>query len=155
MRSILFLLAIGSLTFLSCKKDKDLSPEEQLQKDIEIIKQYIADNGLITQSTPSGLHYVITKEGFGDHPTIGSTVTVQYTGSLPTGLVFDETEAGQAATFPLANLIKGWQEGIPLLRKTGKGTFLIPSALAYGPGGSGNIAGNTVLIFDIQLDDFQ
>ncbi len=152
MRLILLLLAMGSLSFLSCKKDKVLTPEEQLQADIKIIEEYAAHNGLITQSTPSGLHYIITKEGFGDHPTLSDSVKVEYTGSLTTGLVFEEP--AQPVTFKLSNLIQGWQEGIPLLRKTGKGTFLIPSALAYGPDGAGNIDGNTVLIFDIQLDDF-
>ncbi len=153
MRSILFLLVIGGLIFTSCK-DKQLTPEEQLQADIKIIQEYASKNGLITQSTPSGLHYVITKEGFGDHPTLSDSVKVEYTGYLTTGLVFDETDAGQPRTFLLSDLIEGWQEGIPLLRKTGKGTFLIPSALAYGPEGQGNIDGNTVLIFDIQLNDF-
>ena len=152
---MLFLLAIGSLTFLSCKKDDSLSPEEQLQKDIDIIKQYIADNGLITQSTPSGLHYVITKAGFGNHPTATSTVTVQYTGYRTDGSVFDKTDPGKNITFQLDEVIAGWQEGIPLLQKTGKGTFLIPSALAYGTAGKGSVAPNTVLIFDVQLDAFQ
>lgn len=155
MRFMLILLAAGSLAFLSCKKDKILSPEEQLQEDIGIIKDYIARNGLTAQSTPSGLHYVITKEGFGNQPTANSTVVVEYEGYLTTGLVFDGTDVGKQDTFQLSNVIAGWQEGVPLLRKTGKGTFLIPSALGYGPQGAGNIAGNTVLIFDVQLNDFQ
>ncbi len=152
---MLILLAAGSLAFLSCKKDKILSPEEQLQEDIGIIKDYIARNGLTAQSTPSGLHYIITKEGFGNPPTANSTVVVEYEGYLTTGLVFDGTDVGKQDTFQLSGVIEGWREGIPLLRKTGKGTFLIPSALGYGPEGAGNIAGNTVLIFDVQLNDFQ
>lgn len=154
MRLILFLLALGSLSFLSCKKDKILTPAEQLQVDIKIIEDYIAKNGLITQSTPSGLHYVITKAGFGNNPTINSTVKVQYKGYFTDGSVFDGTNPNEQATFPLTGVIEGWQECIPLLQKTGKGTFLIPSALAYGPAGRGSIPGNSVLIFDVQLDDF-
>ncbi len=153
MRIFSILLAIGCLSLLSCRKDV-LSPEEQLAKDISIIEDYLNAKGLVAQSTPSGLHYIITKEGTGNRPTANSTVTVEYTGYLTDGTVFDKTALGQTAMFPLKNLIKGWQEGIPLLNRDGQAKLLVPSALGYGPEGSGSIPGNTVLIFDIQLDDF-
>ncbi|MFN9955636.1 MAG: FKBP-type peptidyl-prolyl cis-trans isomerase, partial [bacterium] len=70
------------------------------------------------------------------------------------GTIFDQTTGNQTATFPLANLIPGWQEGIPLLQKGGKGTFLLPSALGYGPNPVGPIPANSVLIFEIELIDF-
>ena len=54
----------------------------------------------------------------------------------------------------LANVISGWQLGIPEFKKEGKGTLLIPSALAYGSSGRGSIPPNTVLAFDIELLDF-
>ena len=152
MRLFSILLALGGLSLFSCHKD--LSPEEQLQKDIGIIQDYLTKNGLTAQSTPSGLHYIITQAGSGDHPTINSTVIFQYTGYLTDGTVFDQSEPGKSATYSLSNLIVGWQEGMPLLGKGGKAKLLIPSALGYGPEGKGSIPGNTVLIFDIQLDDF-
>lgn len=67
--------------------------------------------------------------------------------------IFDQT-TGSPVSFPLQNLIEGWQEGIPKLKKGGKGTFFIPSALGYGPYGSGDIPANAPLIFEIELVNF-
>ncbi len=79
---------------------------------------------------------------------------VKYKGYLTDGTVFDQTTGSLSATFSLSGLIEGWQEGIPLLKKGGKGTFFLPSALGYGPSGAGSIPPNTVLIFEIELLDF-
>jgi FKBP-type peptidyl-prolyl cis-trans isomerase FkpA len=152
MRKLLF-LSLGLVLLVSCKKD--LTPEEQLQKDLGLIRQYLADNNLTADSTSSGLHYIITKEGTGGKPPANSTVTVKYKGYLLDGTVFDETTGSSTATFPLFNLIQGWQEGIPLLKKDGKGTFLIPSYLGYGSSPVGTIPANSVLIFEIELVKFQ
>jgi FKBP-type peptidyl-prolyl cis-trans isomerase len=67
------------------------------------------------------------------------------------GTVFDQTATGKSATFQLTSLISGWRIAIPLLKKGGKGTFIIPSNLGYGPFGSGGIPGKSVLIFEIEL----
>lgn len=152
MHKLLF-LSLGLVLLVSCKKD--LTPEEQLQKDLGLIRQYLADNNLTADSTSSGLHYIITKEGTGGNPPANSTVTVKYKGYLLDGTVFDETTGSSTATFPLFNLIQGWQEGIPLLKKDGKGTFLVPSYLGYGSSPVGSIPANSVLIFEIELVKFQ
>lgn len=153
MRFFTTLLAFALFSIIAC--NKDLSPEEQLQKDIEEIQKYLSDKGLTATTTDSGLHYIITQEGTGGHPTLQNTVTVKYKGYLLDGTVFDETTGAQTATFPLTNLIKGWQEGIPLLKKGGKGTFLLPSVLGYGPqGSSGSIPPNAPLVFEIELVNF-
>lgn len=149
----LLILSFGLFLFVSCKKE--LSPEEQLQNDLDLIKKYLTDNNLTASSTNSGLHYIITKEGTGANPDANSTVTVKYKGYLLDGTVFDETSGTSTATFPLSNLIQGWQEGIPLLKKDGKGTFLIPSYLGYGSAPVGTIPANSVLIFEIELVKFQ
>jgi FKBP-type peptidyl-prolyl cis-trans isomerase FkpA len=133
---------------------KDTSPEEQLQEDIHQIKAYLADHNLTAIERPSGLHYIITQEGTGANPSPLSTVTVRYKGYLLDGTVIDQTTGSNTATFALDGLIDAWQEGIPLLKKGGKGTFFSPSALAYGPNGVGNIAPNSVLIFEIELVNF-
>jgi FKBP-type peptidyl-prolyl cis-trans isomerase FkpA len=153
MRYFTLFIALLALAFFSCKDDI-LSPEEQLQEDIRIIRQYLTDNNLSTDSTASGLHYIITQEGFGSHPDQQDSVTVKYKGYLTDGSVFDQTDDGETAKFALSGLIAGWQEGIPLLKKGGKGTFLLPSVLGYGPYGSGPVEPNSVLIFDIELVDF-
>ena len=152
MRYLTFLAACCSLLLFSCAKT--LSPEEQFQEDLQKIDDYLAANGLTAESTPSGLHYIITKEGTGNHPTLQSTVTVKYKGYRLDGSVFDETTGSETVQFSLAGVIFGWQEGIPLLKKGGKGTLLLPSYLAYGPSGYGPIAPNTVLLFDVELVDF-
>lgn len=149
----LLLLFLSAITLSSC--DKEISAAEQLEQDVEKIKKYLADNNLTAIATPSGLHHIITEAGSGGSPTIQSTVTVKYKGYLLDGTIFDQTTGSQTATFPLANLISGWQEGIPLLQKGGKGTFLLPSALGYGPNQVGPIPANSVLIFEIELIDFQ
>lgn len=153
MRCLSLFLACCGLFLFSCKDDT-LTPEEQLQEDIRIIKQYLTDHSLTADSTASGLRYIITQEGTGGHPGIQSTVTVKYKGYLTDGTVFDETTGGKSATFALSRLIPGWQEGIPLLKKGGKGTFLLPSYLGYGPYGSGSIPPNSVIIFEIDLINF-
>ena len=88
-------------------------------------------------STSSGLYYVIEVEGTGTQPTAASTVNVDYRGYLTDGTVFDQTATG--TTFNLGDVIKGWQEGIPLFKEGGKGKLLIPSALAYGTAAKQNI----------------
>lgn len=152
MRKILLFLLAVSFGLTACTKNKDY--EKQLAIDKDIIEAYLADNGLTAQSTDSGLYYIIDNAGSSDKPNINSMVTVRYTGKLLDGTVFDNG-GGQAVSFPLANVIEGWQEGIPLFGAGGSGTLFIPSGLAYGTTGSRSIAPNTVLIFDIDLVSFK
>jgi FKBP-type peptidyl-prolyl cis-trans isomerase len=151
MQKLLIFVAILAI-FSACKEK--LTYEERLAKDTETLNAYAADKGLTTIKTNSGLQYVITKEGTGGFPKITSTVTVYYKGYTLDGNVFDETKSGTPATFPLANLIEGWQEGIQLMKKGGKSTMLIPSGLAYGERGSGDIGKNEPLVFEIELVNF-
>ena len=153
MRYFTTILAAAAVLLFSCK-DQTLTPEEQFQEDISKIKQYLSDRGLTADTTVSGIHYIITEEGSGGHPDVQSTVTVKYKGMLLDGTVFDQTTDSETATFALNGLIPGWQQAIPLLQKGGKGTFLIPSYLCYGPSSVGPIPPNSVLIFDIELIDF-
>jgi FKBP-type peptidyl-prolyl cis-trans isomerase FkpA len=140
-------VSILALALFSCKKK---ASTDQAAVDRQIITNYIASHSLSAQSTPDGLYYVITTQGTGTKPTSSSTVTVLYNGYYTDGTVFDRSNSA-GLTCSLASVIKGWQEGIPLFNVGGKGKLLIPSALGYGPKGSGSIAPNTVLIFDIEL----
>ncbi len=135
----------------SCKKKKTTS---QAQIDNDIITKYISDNKLNAQAASDGLYYVMTTQGTGAQPNINSTVTVSYKGYLVNGNVFDQS-ASNGISFSLGSVIKGWQEGIPLFKKGGKGMLLIPSALGYGDQPSGSIPANSVLIFDITLLNVQ
>lgn len=103
--------------------------------------------------TESGLKYMIVKEGTGKQPTAEDEVTVHYTGKLTTGYVFDSSVVrGEPATFPLSRVIKGWTEGLQLMKEGGKTIFYIPSNLAYGPQGAPPAIGpDEDLIFDVEL----
>ena len=133
----------------SCAKKK---AKEQAQKDDNIIVKYITDHNLTATKTSTGLYYVIETNGGGQNPTSSSQVRVAYSGYFTTGEVFDHSDAS-GVVFGLQSVIKGWTEGIPYFKEGGTGKLLIPSALAYGPNGTGGIPGNTVLIFDINLID--
>lgn len=104
-------------------------------------------------TTPSGLKYVVVKEGTGKSPSATDAVTVHYTGMLTDGTVFDSSiNRGEPATFPLNRVIPGWTEGLQLMKEGGTTIFYIPSNLAYGKQGApGAIPPNSDLIFEVQL----
>ena len=143
----LLVLSLFSFLFIfsNCNKNVDYT-----QLDEEIILQYILDNNLNAEPTGSGLYYVVNSTGNGDFPNINSIVTVAYKGTLIDGTIFDQSSSS-GATFPLSNVIQGWQEGIPLFSEGGSGILLIPSDLGYGNQAIGNIPANSVLIFEVTL----
>lgn len=143
------LLFISSLLFFtSCGKD-------QIDLDREEIEEYLAANNLNAESTETGLYYVIEEPGSEDKPSLNNEVTVHYEGFLTNGNVFDSSFArGEPATFSLANVIRGWQEGIPFFGRGGKGLLLIPSRLGYGTRSQPGIPSNSVLIFRVEVIDF-
>lgn len=107
----------------------------------------------------SELQIIDTVVGTGDEVPAGATVTVHYTGAVAaTGIIFQSSkDTGQQATFPLANVIKGWTQGIPGMKVGGTRRLLIPAALAYGanpPQGAG-IPANADLVFDVELSAVQ
>lgn len=117
--------------------------------------EFLAENakreGVITLA--SGLQYEIIKEGNGDKPTINDVVTTHYHGSLINGEVFDSSvERGQAISFPVNGVIKGWTEALQLMSVGSKWKLYIPYNLAYGEQGAGQaIAPYSTLIFDVEL----
>ena len=105
-------------------------------------------------SLPSGLQYMVLVKGDGPKPTINDKVTTHYHGTLIDGTVFDSSyDRGQPATFPLNGVIKGWQEGIPLMPLGSKYRLFIPQNLAYGMRAMGKIPAGATLIFDVELLD--
>jgi hypothetical protein len=106
--------------------------------------------------TLSGLAYKILKKGDGKtSPSISSTITIHYSGWTTDGKLFDSSVVrGEKATFPLSGLIKGWQEGIPLMKNGDTFRFWIPDYLGYGsnprPG-----APKGMLVFDVTLYSFE
>ena len=102
---------------------------------------------------PSGLQYEVLTQGTGPKPTLGSSVTTHYHGTLINGTVFDSSyQRGQPATFPVNGVIAGWTEALQLMPEGSKYRLYIPSDLAYGKRGAGrDIPGDTALIFDVEL----
>jgi FKBP-type peptidyl-prolyl cis-trans isomerase len=111
-----------------------------------------AKNDSVVQ-TPSGLQYMVLKEGNGAKPGPTDEVTVHYTGRLIDGTVFDSSvDRGEPSTFTLDKVIPGWTEGLQLMSEGSEYRLFIPSELAYGSKGAGQqILPNSTLIFDVQL----
>ena len=109
--------------------------------------------GVIT--LPNGLQYKVIKEGTGASPRDSSVVKVNYSGTLIDGREFDSSyKSGEPAQFPLNQVIKGWTLGLQLMKVGAKYQFFIPSDLAYGDNGGGEmIQPGATLIFDIELLD--
>ncbi|RKZ66134.1 MAG: hypothetical protein DRQ48_11010 [Gammaproteobacteria bacterium] len=103
--------------------------------------------------TASGLQYKILTKGSGKNPAAGSNVTVHYEGRLIDGTVFDSSYArGEPATFSLGQVIKGWQEAVPMMTTGAKWQIYVPAALAYGDRAASELIGpGSTLIFDIEL----
>lgn len=105
------------------------------------------------KKTASGLVYEMIKEGTGKSPTATDTVEVHYHGTLTSGEVFDSSvDRGKKISFPLNRVIKGWTEGLQLLKEGGKIRLVIPSELAYGDAGAPpKIPGGATLVFEVEL----
>jgi FKBP-type peptidyl-prolyl cis-trans isomerase FkpA len=166
MKKVFFVLTL--LVFVAGCKDEDVSPctagvsdekiaavdQAQLQKDITAIDAYLTSKSIVAIKDVSGLRYVISTVGDDSKPCLESQVKVNYTGKLlTTGVIFDSSK-GTAVTFPLSNLILGWQIGFPNFGKGTKATLYIPSVFAYGKNAAGSIPANSNLIFDIELISF-
>ncbi len=102
---------------------------------------------------PSGIQYLIIKEGTGDRPTVSDTVKAHYKGALLDGKEFDSSfRRNQPFSAPLRSLIKGWQEVLPLMKEGSHWRLWIPSDLAYGDRGAGaDIPGGATLMFEVEL----
>ncbi len=109
------------------------------------------------KTTSSGMQYKVIKEGTGAQPKATDTVTVNYRGTLINGKEFDSSyKRGQPATFPLNGVIKGWTEGLQLMKTGAKYQLFVPPNLAYGERAAGpDISSNSTLIFEVELLDIK
>lgn len=109
------------------------------------------------KTTESGLQYKVIEAGKGESPKPTDVVTVHYVGKLIDGTEFDSSyKRNQPATFPVNGVIPGWTEALQLMKPGAKFKLFIPSDLAYGPQGAGDvIAPNATLIFDVELVSIQ
>lgn len=122
---------------------------------IEAGRKYLSENskaeGVVT--LPSGLQYKIITQGTGATPGPEDIVKVQYTGTTISGTKFDSSyDRGEAASFRVSNVIRGWVEGLQLMQEGSKYMLYIPSDLAYGERGAGSIIKPfETLIFEVEL----
>ena len=136
------------LISVACGKD---DPDRIAEKDREKILDYIQENDIDAIEHDSGVFYQITREGSGGHPTRNSMVRISYTGTLLNGKVFDSRNSWSTYLY---NTILGWQYGIPLFKRGGAGILIVPSGLGYGEWPRMNIPAHSILIFEIELEDF-
>ncbi|MGB5418741.1 FKBP-type peptidyl-prolyl cis-trans isomerase [Algibacter sp.] len=130
--------------------------QEEAIKNKEAGEKFLAENKTKdgVQTTESGLQYLVLKEGTGNTPTTASKVKVHYHGTLIDGTVFDSSvDRGTPAEFGVTQVIKGWTEGLQLMKEGAKYKFFVPSDIAYGanPRPGGKIKANSTLIFDVEL----
>jgi FKBP-type peptidyl-prolyl cis-trans isomerase FklB len=129
--------------------------EERARKNLAEGHAFLVKNGTKNdvRTLPSGLQYQAISEGEGDSPAATDTVTIHYRGTLIDGTEFDSSyDRGQPATFPPDRVIRGWTEGLQLMRPGAKYRFYIPPELAYGEGGAGTRIGpNATLLFEVEL----
>lgn len=125
------------------------------EKNLKAGEAFLAQNkqkqGVV--ALPSGLQYKVITPGTGTKPTKNDTVTVEYTGKLINGTVFDSTEkSGKPVSFKVTEVIPGWTEALQLMKTGATWEVYVPSKLAYGPRGVGGPIGpNQTLIFQIRL----
>ncbi|MCH5303044.1 MAG: FKBP-type peptidyl-prolyl cis-trans isomerase [Prevotella sp.] len=141
--------------FAKQEQEMNAKRAEQGKAHKEAGEKYLAENakkdGVVT--LPSGLQYLVLKEGTGKKPTARDSVMCHYEGFLIDGTVFDSSiQRGEPATFGLQQVIAGWTEGLQLMQEGAKYRFFIPYRLAYGEGGAGaSIPPFAALIFDVEL----
>ena len=125
---------------------------EEIKKEGEEFLQKNKDTAGVTV-LQSGLQYKILTEGTGASPKSTDSVTVHYKGTFINGNEFDSSyKRNSPATFKLNQVIKGWTEGVQLMKEGGKIALYIPYNLAYGENGAGSaIPPYSAMIFEVEL----
>ena len=156
----LFLIIAGITLFSACSKSDNNDPQStacnitaNYKNDSSAAQrtQMIAfcnNNGITYTIHPSGILYQIITPGDSAKPNLCTSLTMSYIGKLMTGIQFDKN----TITYPLKDLIVGWQIAVPLIGKGGKIKMVIPSSLAYGVEGRPGIPSNAPLYFEMSID---
>ena len=155
----IFFYAAAVAVMASCANKKTETTDTQVAEDTVVVEEVVEQQAVFVDTTgytttASGLKYKVVKEGTGAMPKAEDTVEVHYTGKLLDGTVFDSSvERGETISFPLNGVIKGWTEGLQLMKEGAKYEFIIPPYLAYGEHGTpgGPIGPNATLYFEVEL----
>ena len=138
---------------------KNIRDKAKLEGDtnLKIAEEFLEKNKKSSpevKETPTGLQYRILKEGTGSSPSSTDKVKVHYVGKLLDGTVFDSSvERGEPSEFGLNQVIRGWTEGLQLMKPGAKYEFFIHPKIAYGSRPRPKIPGNSLLIFEVELLD--
>ena len=147
------LLSMDKMKLIESRKLPQKSDSKEGAK-METGKKFLEENKVKSgvKETASGLQYKVLREGTGKQPSATDSVEVHYRGTLIDGTEFDSSyKRKQTITFPLNGVIKGWTEGLQIMKEGAKYEFYIPSELAYGSTGTSGIPPNSVLIFEVEL----
>ncbi len=127
------------------------------EKELEILENYIKNANITEEPTSSGVYIVVNEEGRGDCIADGDVVTLNYTLTLVDGVLVETTLGNEPMVYVVGRdrMIPGWEEAMSRLKKGSSAQFIIPSKMAYGSAGKGNILPYSTLIFDIDIIDVQ
>lgn len=147
------------VTIASCKKAENTDSTYTAENEAALIKSWKAKmktDKVAYDSTATKIYYILdkTKIGTGANVKSGNTVTVKYSGAFMDGSIFDSSDSF-TYIHKTTRLISGWEEGIELLNKGSRATFLFPSVLAYGSGGYYSIPPYSPLFFVIEVVDIK
>jgi len=146
---------VKSEFFAKLQEERLRKMQELAEKNKKANEEFLAANKKKegVKATASGLQYIVVKEGSGANPKLTDAVKVHYTGTLVDNKEFDSSlKRGEPAVFPVEGVIPGWSEALQLMKVGGKYRIFIPSDLAYGEQGAGEMIGpNAVLIFEVEL----
>jgi FKBP-type peptidyl-prolyl cis-trans isomerase FkpA len=149
---LVLLLAAWGMLGLGC--DDTPSFEQQQEIDRALIEEYIAVNNLDGYFLDNGVYVDLEKPGVGtENPNIASLLQIELNGKFLDGEVF-WTTGGQPQAWPVSRFIRGLQDGIQEFKAESEGLVIIPSRLAYGVNGQGEIPPNAVIMFEVILFEF-
>jgi len=152
---------VSEMTDKEQKADIAHKTAKQKKIDRKLLTKYFSDHNIKAERSPGGVYYVVRKGGSGAYAKVGDKVSVNYTGKLLSGSIFDSNtdpafKHKEPFQFELGTgkVIKGWDEALQLFKKGADVTIYIPSRFAYGSQDrSPGIPPNSILVFDIELLD--
>ena len=135
-------------------KETQVKNDQARLVEKDSLAKYLTRSKITTAPNASGIYYISLLEGIGELPKIGNKVKVHYRGTFTNGKVFDSSyDSGAPLEFKIGGkqVIRGFEEGVSMMKKGGKAKLVIPSASGYGENAAGEIPPFTTLIFEIEL----
>jgi FKBP-type peptidyl-prolyl cis-trans isomerase FkpA len=166
MKNVFLILCALILVSVSCKKNDGCAYTDPNviapTAEKNYLRNYLVSNSIMFIEDSSGVFYTITNQGSGISPTVCSTITAKYVGTLiPSGTHFDSDTSSAGFTYPLGQLVNGWKKVLPKIQKGGSMTMYIPPSLGYGQENQRDrynnivIPGNSYLKFKVELLNVQ